>query len=1059
VVEQLKSSEPEPKRRRSTRIVQAIPLTISGEDALGQPFKERTSTLIVSCHGCRYQSRHYVPRNGWVELEVPHPDAGHEPRRVRARVSWIQRPRTVRELFQVGVEFELPGNIWGVSFPPDDWFPWQDQAGTTLPSPRLATAGSPETGVVEDTLPLEAPQAAGGEKVRTMPRPGAPAEPADAASRQVNKLVADARRQIQEDVKKIVSSVVTAESGQIMASLSGQLRGAATEAVKQALMHHGQIHAERLDVALREAQARLEIGRYEAARFVKEQAEAESKTILDAVRQTQPAAQQAVEQALARLENAREETARALSMQSRAEAQRIMAQTAARMEDLLRQSLGRIEEAGRAGSEHLTEVARADMEKSVAGALEGLRAEIAGTSEELRKLAALELESGRGRLEQLRNEIAAATQTAATESLGQLETRLEATREQVAGLAREAGELETAIAQKIATSRGAWQGQIESDLEGVRGRWEETVSHSLTATTETLRARLEEAAQTAMAPAIASLQQQIEAQTAGAREALESLQAEAGHAVTGMRAAAAETTAQTDHAATAAQEAMGQLQATLDTRTEETRQIVEGLRQTLEGESQRMQALLNEVRQGSERIEAALRELESLRQGAGEEIRRELEEQIRTQSTELAGRAGRAWEEFSAKIAPAFEAAEKASLEKLGRAMDEEVTGRLSPELERVKEALAQLGEGQERAEEAFLAFRERLHEAVEQGARDSVLRLETTVAQVERDFQESSRQALARILAEIDEKSTEATHTTFESLLKASEWYQKKAQTSMQTALDRALEQVVASLREKAGEMSRMFASEVDHFSRSYTEHTRGLLEEAARKAEETTRDKIEMAADAATTHVTQESRRITEHQLARTQRAGAQAADETIARIIEQAQETEIQAGQTAAEVSQQIEDRAAIVREGMLALHTESVTAFGQRLAAEISEGLTRAQRELEMSLQPILQCWRDEREQLQREWAQNLGELGRRALDEQRDHLGNVANSMLVTTVASLSERSQNVLDQVAQAAEQRMRESCARVFAGLGEALRQRLLGLSGEIAPKQDGPAAPPTGE
>src|SRR5579863_1780546 len=106
------------RKRRSTRIMQAVPLSVTGVDALGRPFLERTSTLIINSHGCRYQSKHYVLKNMWVTLQVPHSEPGHEPRSARARVMWIRRPHTVRELFQVGVELENAGNIWGIAFPP-----------------------------------------------------------------------------------------------------------------------------------------------------------------------------------------------------------------------------------------------------------------------------------------------------------------------------------------------------------------------------------------------------------------------------------------------------------------------------------------------------------------------------------------------------------------------------------------------------------------------------------------------------------------------------------------------------------------------------------------------------------------------------------------------------------------------------------------------------------------------------------------------------------------------------------------------------------------------------
>src|SRR5579871_1806831 len=132
--------DPEAQKRRSTRIMQAVPLAVTGVDALGRPFTERTSTLIINCHGCRYQSKHYVLKNMWVTLEVPSAEAGHPPRTVRGRVAWIQRPRTVRQLFQVALELETAGNAWSIAFPPEDWFPFPESAGGLVAAPH---AGEP----------------------------------------------------------------------------------------------------------------------------------------------------------------------------------------------------------------------------------------------------------------------------------------------------------------------------------------------------------------------------------------------------------------------------------------------------------------------------------------------------------------------------------------------------------------------------------------------------------------------------------------------------------------------------------------------------------------------------------------------------------------------------------------------------------------------------------------------------------------------------------------------------------------------------------------------------
>jgi len=117
-VAEVTSGHPDVQRRRSERISKSLPVIVRGIDLLGQPFEERTSTVTLNLHGCRYVSKHHLPKNTWVTLEVP-----QEPRRrhVRARVAWIQRPHSVREFFQIAVELESPANIWSITSPPVSW--------------------------------------------------------------------------------------------------------------------------------------------------------------------------------------------------------------------------------------------------------------------------------------------------------------------------------------------------------------------------------------------------------------------------------------------------------------------------------------------------------------------------------------------------------------------------------------------------------------------------------------------------------------------------------------------------------------------------------------------------------------------------------------------------------------------------------------------------------------------------------------------------------------------------------------------------------------------------
>jgi len=202
------------RKRRSTRIVQAVPLVVTGVDALGRPFAERTSTLIINCHGCRYQSKHYVLKNMWVNLEVPHPDPGKSPRRVRGKIAWIQRPRTVRQLFQVALELDVPGNAWGIAFPPDDWFSFPEEGqGPFFPN---AVAPADLTGTELPSVPGEAlmqpmePESgtAAPDNLRVFPAPGSATDASMQLARQVARLLSEAKQQIQAAARDAAAQAV-----------------------------------------------------------------------------------------------------------------------------------------------------------------------------------------------------------------------------------------------------------------------------------------------------------------------------------------------------------------------------------------------------------------------------------------------------------------------------------------------------------------------------------------------------------------------------------------------------------------------------------------------------------------------------------------------------------------------------------------------------------------------------------------------------------------------------------------------------------------------------------
>ncbi len=130
-----------PKSRRSTRIMKTVPLIVLGQNRMGEPFMERTASVTLSMHGCRYPSRHDYGVGTWVTLQLVGLLSSQEkPATVRAMVRSVHPPGSLRELQQVGVELETPANVWGIVLPPADWLSARETETATA---QLAAAIAP----------------------------------------------------------------------------------------------------------------------------------------------------------------------------------------------------------------------------------------------------------------------------------------------------------------------------------------------------------------------------------------------------------------------------------------------------------------------------------------------------------------------------------------------------------------------------------------------------------------------------------------------------------------------------------------------------------------------------------------------------------------------------------------------------------------------------------------------------------------------------------------------------------------------------------------------------
>lgn len=146
------TKSPGAEKRRSTRIIKSVPITVTGTDALGQQFRETTTTVMINCYGCKYQTVHYAPKTTVITVEVHRKHLRLPPRTVRGRVIWVQRPRNYLDVYHIGLEFEVPGNIWGLAAPPADWFPFPGDEVEAL-EPEAVKFPVPPSALAGDSAP------------------------------------------------------------------------------------------------------------------------------------------------------------------------------------------------------------------------------------------------------------------------------------------------------------------------------------------------------------------------------------------------------------------------------------------------------------------------------------------------------------------------------------------------------------------------------------------------------------------------------------------------------------------------------------------------------------------------------------------------------------------------------------------------------------------------------------------------------------------------------------------------------------------------------------------
>ncbi len=774
MTESMASNDADIQKRRSTRIAQAIPVTVIGVDALGQAFKERTSTVSVNCHGCKYQSKHYVPKNSQITIEIPRAESDAPPRTVEATVAWVQRPRTVRELFQIGVQFTVPGNAWGIAFPPADWFPLPDEKNISIeiPVPPPASAKEPlsharpasEAPVIEMESRANAPNVSAEDNVRVLPGP-AQAEDTMSVARQMARLLAEAKQHLRRTMQSDAAGAVAQEVRTAREQVEAHVRTAVNDAVEESVTKATESSV----------QATVQSAVQNAVQGSLQQL-------------VEKATQQVVQNALAAFEQAQKSSTpkpEELDAQVRAAVERVVEKSAAKLaEQTIQQSVQQtVEHAVKQSVQHAVEQATANLPIA-----QPVGAVIAPTEDMLRQLD----EAGQARLAAWRKEI------------------------------------EDAAGKLQAQSRE----NLNAESEAAARKWREQFDQALTGASAQMSEQLNQISQAATARA----EQEISARSAS-------------------------------------------LQGLLNDAASEAQKNLDELCSGLEQERTRAEGVIGKADEAVRRAEETSAKMEAMSRAAFDEAQKHLDGLLASQTAELNRRVDDVIQKKAGELDKPINDVADSALKRLA----EQVEQQLAPHYERARQSSEQLANANQHAQDALHQFRAQMHEASEQALTASLERMRQQSVELPAEFEQTCRAALTRVEEELETKTTDATNSTFEALYKASEWYQKKAQTSMQATLEKMMDQSTAGMRERAAEVSRMFGSELDHYSRSYVEHAQGMIEEDAREIKERTREQLEVTAKTVAASVTDELRRITSESLAQFEEAAKVSAEQNQASMKE--------------------------------------------------------------------------------------------------------------------------------------------------------------------------------
>jgi hypothetical protein len=463
--------------------------------------------------------------------------------------------------------------------------------------------------------------------------------------------------------------------------------------------------------------------------------------------------------------------------------------------------------------------------------------------------------------------------------------------------------------------------------------------------------------------------------------------------------------------------------------SEKSDRQAQGLQESLLAQTVRAEAASMRAAETSERLEQLAARLETVQEHALTRFQSQADDVLSLHRNELHRQSETLLEEISARIRTAFDESGREAVSRFGQ----EIESLVAPQVEKATDAMQRLAGGRSLLDAALTMHQERIRASSEESFAEALVKFRANLGSVEDLLRQTADTVTSQSLSDFELRVESLKQQTVDDLVKSAGWYEKRALTQTQSAAEKVSEQVGNQLRDRATDIAGEFATELDQSSRNFVTYAQTQMAEVVSEAFERARALFAEAAETTSAAFIDEI-----------QRHARQDLDGFEAELQRSSEETRTQMEAARSELAQKVTKE-----------QEDFLRRFQDGMVNAMESGVAEAHQRVQAGFEPLLESWKAMTGAQQREMQTIYSRIGEEAAEHYRERLDNVSNQWMLATVTSLDHQSRESVARIAANAEGKLRDTCTKVFADIGDALRDRMQQIATRLEPPS--PNTPPS--